>query len=82
MKRPWIERAKTYIAIHSGRNHAEFVVGKGKWGFMAGTMWYESYDWWHLEIGITVFCLFIGLKFRWRIFGNQYNRWDKEDIYI
>jgi len=82
MKRLWVERQTNYIAIHSKRNHAEFVIGKGKWGFLIGTNWYESYDWWHLEFGITVLCLYVGLKFRWRIFGNQYNRWDKEDFYL
>lgn len=83
MKRLRIEHGDKYIAIHSRRNHAEFAFGKGKrHGFLIGTNWYENFDWWHLEFGITVLFWFVGLKFRWRVFGCQYNRRDKDDFYI
>ena len=83
MKRPWIEKRTSYIAIHSKRNHAEFVAGKGsKHGFLVGINWYDDYDWWHLSLGLTFLFWYIGLNFRWRVFGCQYKRWDKEDYYI
>lgn len=83
MKHIWIERNHNYISIHSKRNHTEFVFGKGaKFGIFGGLEVFRAYDWWHLTIGFTAICLYITVKIRWRVFGCQYKRFDKEDIYI
>lgn len=71
------------ISWHSKRNHCEISFGLSrKVGLMGGFMAYEACDWWHLDSGQTIGPLFFSIKLRWRIFGEGYDRRDKEDIYI
>ena len=71
------------ISWHSKRNHFEISFGlTNKVGLMGGFMVHEDFDWWHLDLGQTIGCLFFSIKVRWRVFGAGYDRRDKEDFYI
>lgn len=72
MKRPWIEHGDKYIVIHSKRNHAKFIVGKGtEHGFLMGIQWHKDFYWWHLAFGVTILFWYVSLNFRWRVFDCQ-----------
>lgn len=79
-----IEHFKNYyskgLILHSKRNHFEIAFGLSrKVGLMGGFMVYENYDWWHLDLGQTIGCLYFTIMLRWRIFGEGY---DRRDIYF
>lgn len=79
-----ITKHDTWISIQSRRNHCELVLGNAtkKHGLMGGIEFYESYDWWHMTIGQTLWKWYISIFFRWRVFGCQYKRSDPTDIYM
>lgn len=78
-----IVKFSRYVSVESQRNKAKLVISKTNiYGVFGGIQFYENGDWWHLTFRLTFMCVYAALMFRWRIFGEGYDRKDVYDVYI